>query len=163
MSFSLSWLSLTNITTVASVQLLVICIGLPSETYPAKSLGCIQGVSGTVSLAGGKMKTVLWIVSFLITETSFPCPLSVEKPREALNFCSLLHCQFQPSSSQEMTAVKVEWVCFHSLAFSSLGCRGGGAGSHHHHTWQKAPMCAKLFSNPNCQFRTFLTALFAAD
>ena len=106
MSFSLSWLSLTNVTTVVSVELLLIYIGLPSETHPVKCLGCIQATSGKVSLAGGKLKMVLWIV--LSTGPSRLCPLRAKKPQGALNFCTGSPLPMQPSGSQGMAAVEAE-------------------------------------------------------
>ena len=103
---SLSWLSLTDVTTVASVELLLIYIGLPSETHPVKCLGCIQATSGKVSLAGGKLKMVLWIV--LSTGPSHLCPLRTEKPQGALNFCTDSPLPMQPCGSQGMAAGEAE-------------------------------------------------------
>lgn len=117
MSCSLRWLSLTNVTTVASVEL-SIYIGLPSETHPMKCLGCIQSTSGKVSLAGGKLKMVLWIVPFLSTGPSCLCPLSVEKPQGAP---LVLHCQH----SHWAARTRQQRTCSHSSAFPSLGYRGG--------------------------------------
>lgn len=67
MSFSVSWLCLTNVTTTASVELLLIYVGLPSETHPVKCLGCFQAALGKVSLAGGKLTMVLQVVPSLST------------------------------------------------------------------------------------------------
>lgn len=107
MSFPLNWLSLTNVTTAASVELLLIYIGLPSETHPVKCLVCIQATSGKVSLAGGKLKMVLQIVPFLSTGTSCLCPLRVEKPRGALNFCTGSTLPTQTSGGQGTAAAQV--------------------------------------------------------
>lgn len=108
MSFALSWLSLTNVTTAASVELLLIYIGLPSETHPVKCLGYIQATSGKGSLAGGKLKMVLRIVPFLIAGPSCLCPLRAEKPQGSLNFCTGSTLPTQPSGSQGMAAVEAE-------------------------------------------------------
>jgi len=108
MSFSLSWLSLTNVTTAASVELLLIYIGLPSEARPVKCLGSIQATSGKVSLAGGKLKMVLQIVAFVSTGPNCLCPLRAEKQDGALNFCTGSPLLAQPSGSQGMAAVEAE-------------------------------------------------------
>lgn len=122
MSFSLRWLHLTNVTTAASVELLLIYIGLPSETHPVKCLGCIQATSGKVSLAGGKLKRDC---SFPQHRAQLSLPLRAEKPQGALNFCTGSPLPTQRSGSQSMAAVEVEWMCFHSSAFPHLGYRGG--------------------------------------
>lgn len=64
MSCSVSWPRLTSVTTAASVELLLIYVGLPSETHPVKCLGCFQATPGKASLAGRKLKMVLWVVPF---------------------------------------------------------------------------------------------------
>lgn len=125
MSFSLSWLSLTSVTKVASVELLLIYIGLPSETHPVKCLDCIQAASGKVSLSGGKLKMVLQIVPFFSTRPSSLWPQRTEKPQGAPSICTGSPLPTQPSGSQGMAAVEVEWACFHSSAFPSLGYRSG--------------------------------------
>lgn len=108
MSFSLSWLSLTNVTEAASVELLLIYIGLPSETHPVNCLGCSQATSGKVSLAGGKLKMVLWIVPFLNAGPSCLCPLRADKPQGALHFCTDSPLPTQPSGSRSKAAQEAE-------------------------------------------------------
>lgn len=123
MSFSLSWLSLPNVTEAASVELLLIYIGSPSETHPVNCLVCIQATSGKVSLAGGKLKMVLWIVPFLSAGPSCLCPLKADKPQGALEFCTDSPLPTQPCGSRSKAAPEPELTSFHSSAVSSLGYR----------------------------------------
>lgn len=127
MSFSLSWVSLTNVTEAASVELLLIYIGLPSETHPVNCLGCSQATSGKVSLAGGKLKMVLWIVPFLNAGPSCLCPLRADNPQGAPHFCTDSPLPTQPSGSRSKAAPEAE-LTFLQLSLQS-GIQRGNTGS----------------------------------
>lgn len=130
MSFSLRWLHLTNVTTAASVELLLIYIGLPSETHPVTCLGCIQATSGKVSLAGGKLKRDY------ITNCSFPqhrAQLSLSpEGRETTGCSEFLHwfstaktAIWQPGHGSSGGRVNV----LPFLSLPSSGIQRGDAGS----------------------------------
>lgn len=126
MSFSVSWLCLTNVTTTASVELLLIYVGLPSETHPVKCLGCFQAALGKASLAGGKLTMVLRVVPSLSTGPIWPCPLSAEKPQGVPNSCTGAPLPSQPHGSQGMAAADTELTCSRSSgAFTHPVYRGG--------------------------------------
>lgn len=125
MSFSVSWLSLTNVSTVAAEELLLICVGLPSEAHTVKCLGCIQGIFCHSFPGRRKGEDGIMTCFFPHHRDQFSVSSQGRETTGCSEFCVLLHCQVQPSSSQEMTAVKVEWRCFHPFALSSLGSRSG--------------------------------------
>jgi len=125
MSCSVSWLRLTSVTTAASVGLLLIYVGLPSETHPVKCLGCFQASPGKASLAGRKLKMVLWVVPCLSMRPGWLCPMRAEKPQGALTSALILCCHHRHCIwnikflHSDMVLYNEIWMCSSDIALIS--------------------------------------------